>query len=707
MAQNIAPANATNSRSSPTTSESPTKVSPQVVVKMEAGASVDTTASIASSSSTATIKSPLFKKENLTATKLTNIFANAPSSPPIVPPKSTNTDSTNKTALNSQLKQQSWPTQGTQVQPQTHTQPNPVPQPIHHAHKYTKIQPAIAPKPIAVLPKPSNFSPIPNKTIALQHSTSDSLTNSNLKTSLNINTSKRWVLPPRPRPGRKPTAISPEADEKAKSVNNSSLASSPSASKISPKKRPKIKKEPITENKPITAVGTGLSTSSSQKGHNSTSINATSSPVITRGEQQTTNVSKGFTNEADKKQIINQLQQQYPKVANNRAKATPAHTPIPATSLMSPTSSSASTLSSTPTSSSVSTSASPIPPPPPPVVTGSSDPKTEIMNLKLSYLSKLKEQELIRNYIEVISNQIKELSFVQNGVITFDALKTGPSTANGKIKRVNSPSAAATVRASSYDQLESINNLNDLNKFLNYLTKSSNIIHSATKQKASNGTGDTVLNKQIDHYLDIRAKFKSMKTEELNKLNNLKKQQRSGQAGPGTSIGSLNDLPNVASASSDNSKVQGNAAAQVATTSFIPDLLKPLRAANLFDQDTNENVVIDIVKDDTKIDANLVSPDNNILSNDDIDMFMEENDFLNRLILSDGPDTIDEVANVEVMKEQEQESLGNVKIHHKGESVATQDSLIKKKSKLNCGFCTNDTPCLCFDADFDIGILRH
>ena len=73
--------------------------------------------------------------------------------------------------------------------------------------KYPKIQPALAikpkPVPIAVLPKPSNqpistFDP---------NSRTTSLKND---ISLNINTSKKWVLPPRPRPGRKPTEECPK-----------------------------------------------------------------------------------------------------------------------------------------------------------------------------------------------------------------------------------------------------------------------------------------------------------------------------------------------------------------------------------------------------------------------------------------------------------------------------------------------------------------
>ena len=102
--------------------------------------------------------------------------------------------------------------------------------------------------------------------------------------------------------------------------------------------------------------------------------------------------------------------------------------------------------------------------------------------MQMSYLSKLKEQEVIRNYIEVLTNQIKELSFVQNGVITFDALKsnvkynnkkiltstttsTGPGTTGAGGIPTSSSSSSTSSSKSRYDQLEAINNLNDLNKF--------------------------------------------------------------------------------------------------------------------------------------------------------------------------------------------------------------------------------------------------
>ena len=37
---------------------------------------------------------------------------------------------------------------------------------------------------------------------------------------------------------------------------------------------------------------------------------------------------------------------------------------------------------------------------------------------------------------------------------------------------------------------------------------------------------------------------------------------------------------------------------------------------------------------------------------------------------------------------------------NKNMNRVNNDLLLKKKFKFNCGFCTNDTPCLCFDTMF-------
>ena len=258
--------------------------------------------------------------------------------------------------------------------------------------KYPKIQPALAikpkPVPIAVLPKPSNqpistFDP---------NSRTTSLKND---ISLNINTSKKWVLPPRPRPGRKPTEECPKR-KKTQGGAPSSQAS------------------PVCQNTSIT---------NQQRPINSRQI----TPSTPR---QNTTAASGTGQK---------LQPVRPR----------------------------------------------------PVVAECTDSE-EVNKLKLEYLAKLKEQQLILNYMEVITKQIKELNFVQNGVITFDALNADLRT-NSRSGETKPPP----------EQLEKINNINDLEKFLAYLTKSSNIIHSVTKKFMG-----LDLNSQLKQYLELREKWK-------------------------------------------------------------------------------------------------------------------------------------------------------------------------------------------------------
>lgn len=261
--------------------------------------------------------------------------------------------------------------------------------------KYPKIQPALAikpkPVPIAVLPKPSS-QPIstfdPNsRTTSLKSDI-----------SLNINTSKKWVLPPRPRPGRKPTE---ECPKRKKTHGNapSSLASSVCPS-------PSL---PANQLRPMNPSARQISASTPRQ-------NTASAPATgTR------------------------LQPVRPR----------------------------------------------------PAVPESADSE-EVNKLKLEYLAKLKEQQLILNYMEVITKQIKELNFVQNGVITFDALNADVRT-KSRVGETKPPP----------EQLEKINNINDLEKFLAYLTKSSNIIHSVTKKFMG-----LDLNHQLEQYMELREKWK-------------------------------------------------------------------------------------------------------------------------------------------------------------------------------------------------------
>ncbi|KAK6201108.1 uncharacterized protein RJT21DRAFT_31630 [Scheffersomyces amazonensis] len=721
-----------------------------------------------SSSPTHKVSTPLLKKESLTATKLTNIFANS--------------NAQAATTLNRH-----------HIKPKSSGQS---PIAIKPSPKYTKIQPAIAPKPMQ--PKSNGFSPVPNQ--------------SNTSLDSTLNTSKRWVLPPRPRPGRKPTTTSSSNSNVGHDHNNAS-ATTKRKSKL-PKKEVGplpdqvpinsptpvpvvVKTEPKSEATPLSASSTISAVSNVASSTPSTSPESNSIPITTPTAPVTTS----------KSNPLSSSQTPIPNISNqpSSAKVTPLVQPL-----------TKSTTSIKLESDQANSNILPNPTIAPSVVNRTHtvvDPKTEIIDLKMCYLSKLKEQEVIRNYIEVITNQIKELSFVQNGVITFDALKNNVNPIHNplKLKRMQSTSSTSTPSVmnvtnngsmgngstgttsltgtgtgASIGNIDSINNLNDLNKALNYLTKSSSIIHSATKQQhqqqsnngaLSNLNSEAALNNQISHYLSIRDKFKTMKTEELKKLNSLKRQNNKRRVAKQQQQDELQG---------QNSSDQGG---------FTPDLLKPLKSINLFDPDTNDDVdmMIDILNstsnnasgvgvgvvnnditgnDDTKINdgqssVSAILMSNELISNDDdIDLIMEEPDFLSRLMLNDtsvgstptsngssnNTNANDNInisnSNINVNNNnnnntnnnstnnnsdlvlKEQEKLGNVTIHAQianlngrgsmnnnnnnnnsnsnnntsttnGKGI-TNDALIKKKLKLNCGFCTNDTPCLCFDTDFDL-----
>ena len=467
--------------------------------------------------------------------------------------------------------------------------------------KYSKICPAIAPKPMMNIgPKlPFNASiPKGKSALNMTPSLSDSLVGS-------LNTSKTWVLPPRPRPGRKPNANDNQdltsALSGAKKINVKTL----------PKKRIKV------------------------------------SPT----KDQETTAKSVATNDFSLKNS-----DFLPQTPVSQATLPPQSTSSPHI---------------------------------PTTVN-----RSEMSQLKETYLSKLKEQELIRSYIEVMTNQIKELSFVQNGVITFDALRNNPS-GNLRIKKalpnntstttsitttpsINaSPNILPIITTSSIkpvpktDQLESINNINDLNKSLNYLTKSSKIIHSVTKknkfgQLNSNqqiqqpeylNDQDIWLNNQINYYLEVRAKFIAKNDT------------------------TFNDTLSIPPSKTVASK-----------PTAIPDLLKPLPGTFLDDD------YLDIIDDGSPMDDTT-----NV--NDANNLILEDREFDNLIMdtniepSSDNLDLIDD----------ESELLGAVKIHdpRKLESETSSTStpggnMIRKKSKLNCGFCTNDTPCLCLDAEIEI-----
>lgn len=377
----------------------------------------------------------------------------------------------------------------------------------HPSHPYIKPHPTTThnvpilakkskPVPIAVLPKPSKnlkstFNP--NMNLHVKHSPSIKLKQD---VGLNINTTKKWVLPPRPRPGRKPVNLDEPEDHKSKSQVTSPTIIQPH----SHQNTTRTSDHQVLEKK-------------LEDGNQDTKLEKPKHKIDKKCD-------KSYKEKLFKEKLFKE------KGGKDKPKPKP-HGKKPET-----------------------------------------DP--EIMNLKMNYLSKLKEQELINNYIDIINNQIKQLTFIKNGYMTLDTLNqinpnidpnengglnldllkdlnngnelhseselfrnlnlntssdnSSPSVSGNSsgfvspnISDFSSPDPEGTseIKTRNSQDLESINNPQDLDKFLNYLLKSSNLIHRVTKNyKSDNDYGN--INSQITKYLRLRSNYQ--KLHNCNKL---------------------------------------------------------------------------------------------------------------------------------------------------------------------------------------------
>lgn len=550
-------------------------------------------------------------------------------------------------------------------------------------NKYLKIQPAIAikpkPVPIAMLPKPTqsySFDPTPTLKTSIQ---------------LNVNTSKKWVLPPRPRPGRKPTCLSISAEDEQ--CVQSPLVEQPK--KFSPKKKLKTTKYDEVSSE-------------------------------------------------SKAQIINQLQQQYPNAKRQHSHTTaaqsnssPSHS-IP--SAMGSGKSNPTTTANTSTS-----NGNPNINNKPSVNTDSS-----VKNLKLYYLSKIKEQELVKNYIEVINKQIKELRFVQNGVITFDALNTNdkklpqyrsimqtstnsqhtltmslprqqqqqqqipstnqqpqqtPSTSQqqqqqqqqSSILGLGTSTSSSNAFLTQYEQLERITNLNDLNKFLGYLTKSSSIIHSVTKNYSGS---DENLDIQIKNYLDGKKKDNGAGIN-----THIGVDKRVGSVSNG-SHGKLGN--NVVGIGRSKEPQSSTFKASTIFTNQMGIPLNPIEELNYDFSDDGINSMMDqpvtIAPDDEQL-FTINELDDYILV-DKSKPVNSDNNITTPTVTS----TSTSASSTATITATHPSSSSQRSILPQAEELTKQAFKKRsgKKSKRfsSCGFCTNDTPCLCLDAEIEIRQLQ-
>lgn len=366
--------------------------------------------------------------------------------------------------------------------------------------KYAKIQPAIAIKPKPGVQAPTQKPAFNPRYDPTAQSTANLLHDEALG---NINTSRKWVLPPRPRPGRKPTAT-PAAP-----------ATPGTADKSLFKKKLKVQKR---DDQPPTATLAALLAPGAGPPSFAAAQSVSPGPIGI-GLAKLSRLVGSPTSQLIQSTSFEALAQTN-GAANFKENAEIVSRPLqPALK--------------------------------------------QVADLQLTYLAKLKEQELIRNYIEVLTNQIKELKFVQSGVITVDALNSDGA---------NKPKLPNLLPS---EQIDHINNVNDLDKFLAHMTTQSNVIHSVTKKFVGNSLNqESHLQLQIRYYLELRA--------------------RNSKLGPGRSLDSPKQLLSLAATPQSRS-------------SFTPSLLRPLKM-NLFDAE-DEVIDVDILNEGDSLLPNLGAAD--------------------------------------------------------------------------------------------------
>ncbi|QBM88446.1 Minimal binding motif of Hap4 for binding to Hap2/3/5 [Metschnikowia aff. pulcherrima] len=318
-------------------------------------------------------------------------------------------------------------------------------------HKYAKIQPAIAikPKPVA----PVGAAPVVTKLAFNPRynpllSPSQTLLGDDTAAG-NINTLKKWVLPPRPRPGRKPLAVpalpggspnSPGTEPRLLSHKKCKLLGRLGGSKAvsagSERTRGAMGRLLLLLLLPPPGATPSTPRSSGGSAHVSTPMSAPNSVNLIHSS-------------ADLRRSLPQRGKGGVPLMANAETGTPLRPELA--------------------------------------------PTAQVSELQKTYLAKLKEQELVQNYIDILTNQIQELKFVQSGVITFDALDTRPS-------------AKPQLPQLPLDQLDHINNVRDLDAFLAHLTTQANVIHSVTKKFVGDSLKEgSHVQLQIKHYLDLKA----------------------------------------------------------------------------------------------------------------------------------------------------------------------------------------------------------
>ncbi|GEQ69225.1 hypothetical protein JCM33374_g2896 [Metschnikowia sp. JCM 33374] len=489
------------------------------------------------------------------------------------------------------------------------------PGPVPATSKYAKIQPAIAikPKPLAVAGSSSPAAAGQVKsTFNPRYSPGSSSSPSSLalppsarpteEATANINTSKNWVLPPRPRPGRKPDERKSSSHKKVKLSKRGDTAASSLATEKPPRSAHSVSSSPPPSSSPSTPRQSISSNPSSD------ALGESTRGIIPKGKSGSVAAAVPLTCTTPKtKRDALPLLSSKADVASGSAK--------------------------------------------------SSVPPQRVTELQKTYLAKLKEQELVQNYIDILTNQIKELKFVQSGVITFDALNT------------HSPAKNRVVSQPPSDQLDNINNVRDLDAFLAHLTTQSNVIHSVTKKFVGDSSKEgSHVQSQIKHYLDLKANHSGTRSQ-LARESDLPDPTKISLADQ-ISMVPDHDLINstspdtcvsiephsVSPNNSDAKEADGRLGGSKANSFFTSGFLRPLNM-NLFEQE--EGIL-------------------------NVDIINERDPFS---------------SSVGSMEKKRPDSVIDGDIEGLNGAPEFKQINVKGAKKIGCGFCSGENPCLCFDTD--------
>lgn len=459
--------------------------------------------------------------------------------------------------------------------------------------KYAKIQPAVA-----IKPKPSGMPTGQRSSFNPQYDPQTSASSFFSDDSAsNINVLRNWVLPARPRPGRKPVGTTPPATAPTAGTTGED-------SRGLAKKRFKgPRNSPLAEGAPLpNSAGAGSPSGSKTSAH----IGNISSGMVLGSNLGNMGGHNG---------------------AETSFKAEPSE---PA---MKPLS-------------------------------------KQVCALQEAYLAKLKEQELIQNYIDTLLNQIKELRFVQSGMITVDAL----SSKNDTKEKVS------TLQTS--DQLDQINNMRDLEKFLAHLTTQSNVIHSVTKKYLDEGTGArNQVQLLIEHYLRLRKLHRDKNGAPAAKTGGFGSTSMSTS---GSALSLMQDAQETGLANGDTpkSKVSTSVSTGILASNLSSNITNDSSAPLSTTVDNLANIV-DLTASAQNQDALSAISNTGVFTPSllrplDIDMF--EDDVL-------GVETV----NIFEKLKNDDPELDFAPILNQALALA--------RKKLACGFCSSETPCLCFDAE--------